>query len=56
VQFDLVNYEREYMRGLFNKMIEEGTFNKKVYSKKKMDISRKKVHDIDAMTDLDKED
>jgi hypothetical protein len=52
VKIDLVKYEREHMHGIFNKIIEEGNFNKNIYNKKKMDIVRQKVHDICVMVKL----
>jgi hypothetical protein len=51
-QVELVEYEKEFMRGLFNTMVEEGNYNKKTYNKKKMDTMREKVREICAMVDL----
>jgi hypothetical protein len=37
VQVELVEYEKEFMRGMFNTMVEERNYNKKTYNKKKME-------------------
>jgi hypothetical protein len=52
VQVELVEYEKEYLRGLFNTMVEQGNYNKKTYNKNKMDKVREKVREICAMVDL----
>jgi predicted transcriptional regulator YdeE len=52
VHVALVEYEKEFMRGMSNTMVEEGNFNKKTYNKKKMDTVREKVREICAMVDL----
>jgi hypothetical protein len=55
VQVELVEYEKAYMRGIFNTMVEQGNYNKKTYNKKKMDKVREKVHEICAMVDLNED-
>jgi hypothetical protein len=55
VQVDLVEYEKEYMRGLFNTMVEQGNYNKNTYNKKKMDKVREKVREICEMVDLNED-
>jgi hypothetical protein len=55
VQVELVEYEKEFMRGLLNAMVEERNYNKKTYNKKKMDKVREKVRKICAMVDLNED-
>jgi NAD-specific glutamate dehydrogenase len=55
VQVELVDYEKEFMHGLFNTMVEEGNYNKKTYNKKKIDTLREKVREICAMVVLNED-
>jgi hypothetical protein len=55
VQIELVEYEKEFMGGMFNTMVKEGNYNKKTYNKKKMDKVREKVRKICAMVDLNED-
>jgi thiamine kinase-like enzyme len=55
VQVELIEYEKEFMRGMFNTMVEEGNYNKKTYNKKKMDKAREKVRTFCAMVDLNED-
>jgi hypothetical protein len=55
LQVELVEYDKEYMRGLFNTMVEQGNYNKKTYNKNKMDKVREKVREICVMVDLNED-
>jgi hypothetical protein len=55
VQVEIVEYENECMRWLFNTIVEAGNYNKKTYSNKKMDIVREKVRKIYVMVDLNED-
>jgi hypothetical protein len=55
VWVELLEYEKELMRGMFNTMIEAENYNKKTYDNEKMDIVREKVCEICAMVDLNED-
>jgi hypothetical protein len=56
VQLKLVQYECEHMRLLFAKMIDTGTYDKKKYTKKKMDVVRENVDFVMRMAKIEDAD